>query len=100
MSVGLKTIFCHLMQNSLEFDNFTTSSATSATQSLDIITVSSVNDSAATPEFSGPLDGFQAELPAEEAAELDPKVKLQCRTPIIIPVADTIGRRCQEQDDP
>ena len=55
------------------------------------ISADSEGDSTATPQFGGTIDGFKTDEPTNNNEQLDPKVKLQERTPVTIAVANTIG---------
>ena len=82
----------------LNYDIISNYSVTSATQDTDTlslastvtVSVDSECDSTATPQFSEILDGFKAD-PMEDREQLNPKVKLQQRTPATIAVANTVG---------
>ena len=69
----------------LDYDVISSSSVTSATQDTDTLSLASTvtvpvdsrDDSTATPQFSGILDGFKSDNPKEDNEQLNPKVKLQ-----------------------
>ena len=55
------------------------------------ISADSEGDSTAIPQFGGTIDGFKTNKPASDNEQLDPKIKLQERTPATIAMANTIG---------
>ena len=55
------------------------------------ISAYSEDDSAATPQFGGTIDGFKTDEPTSNNEQLDPKSRLQERAPATIAVANTIG---------
>ena len=83
----------------LDYDMVSNSSVACATQETDAMSLASTttmsayseDDSSATPQFNGTIDGFKTDEPANNNEQLDPKIKLQERTPATIAVANTIG---------